>query len=335
MAWYNANWDYRVKVTVQSSKVDATLSNFPVYVNLADLPAGFHTNVNQTDARDIRVTTSNGTTECPREVVFYTAASDTGELHFKAPSLSSSANTDFYIYYGNSGASEPAIDSTYGAENVWDSNFKMVQHMKDATTSTVVDSTLNDNDGTKKGANEPATATGKIGAGQDFDGSDDYVQVSDSNSLDITSDLSISFWVKMDSEPDALQIILDKTGLSGNNYQYGVWYDNRSSQGSPDRIRFHYGQGTNPYANWTGANLSSFTLIHCVFDGSDYYIYANGSQVATASKPVNWSAQANALDLFIGNALSNYFFSGVIDELRILSRALTSTWISTEYNNQS
>ena len=78
MAWYNSNWKYRVKVTVQYSKVGSTLTNFPVYVNLSNLPSGFHANVNQTDARDIRVTKSDGKTELPREVVFYDASTDTG-----------------------------------------------------------------------------------------------------------------------------------------------------------------------------------------------------------------------------------------------------------------
>src|SRR3990167_5201660 len=132
--WYNVSWDYRVKITVQNGKVDADVTDFPVYVNINNLPAGFHTNVNQTDARDIRVTKSDGTTELPREVVFYTAASDTGELHFKADSVANATDTDFYIYYGNAGASDYAISDTYGANNVWDSNHKMVLHLKDATT---------------------------------------------------------------------------------------------------------------------------------------------------------------------------------------------------------
>jgi hypothetical protein len=83
MAWYDNDWGYRVKVTVQSSQIDSDLSNYPVYVDLNDLPAGFHSNVNS-DGGDIRVTKSDETTEVAREVVFYTAASDTGKLFFKA-----------------------------------------------------------------------------------------------------------------------------------------------------------------------------------------------------------------------------------------------------------
>lgn len=50
--------------------MSADQTDFPVYVNLNNLPAAFHSHVNQTDARDIRVTKDDGTTELPREVVF-------------------------------------------------------------------------------------------------------------------------------------------------------------------------------------------------------------------------------------------------------------------------
>ena len=69
---------------------------------------------------------------------------------------------------------------------VWDSNYTMVQHMKDTTTSSITDSTSNNNDGTKKAANEPLqNTTGKINSAQYFDGNDDYVNISDSASLDL------------------------------------------------------------------------------------------------------------------------------------------------------
>ncbi|NQU18881.1 hypothetical protein HQ550_01855 [bacterium] len=90
--------------------------------------------------------------------------------------ISSSTDTDFYMYYDNDHADNTdyigAINTTAGG-NVWDSNYKMVQHMVDATTATTSDSTSNNNDGSKIGAGEPASATGKVGLGQDFDGAND------------------------------------------------------------------------------------------------------------------------------------------------------------------
>ena len=100
MAWYDLSWGFRVKVTVQNAQVPADATDFPVYVSLSGLPGGFHEHVNQTDARDIRVTKADGTTEIPREVVFYDSSLDTGELHVQGDLLGAS-DVDFYLYYGN------------------------------------------------------------------------------------------------------------------------------------------------------------------------------------------------------------------------------------------
>ena len=116
----------------------------PVYLDLANLDNSFWTYA-KSDCSDIRMTSSDGTTEIARELVTCNSGAKTGEIHFKAPSLSSSANTDFYVYFGNGGASDYASSSTYGANNVWDSNYKGVWHLKDGTTLGALDSTSNNN----------------------------------------------------------------------------------------------------------------------------------------------------------------------------------------------
>ncbi|GAG49321.1 unnamed protein product, partial [marine sediment metagenome] len=93
--WYNASWGYRKKITIDYTKVDANLTNFPVYVNLANLGSDFFSNV-KGDGGDIRITKSDGTTELPREIVAINTGAETGEIHFKADSLSSSSpSTEF------------------------------------------------------------------------------------------------------------------------------------------------------------------------------------------------------------------------------------------------
>ena len=144
MSWYNSSWKYRVKITIDHSKVGSDLTDFPVYVDLSTLPSGFHTNV-KSDGGDIRVTRSDGTTECPREIVFYDAANDKGELHFKANSLSSTSDTDFYIYYGNASASDYATDATYGARKVWTNGYVGVYHLQ-ATSGTQKNSATGSDD---------------------------------------------------------------------------------------------------------------------------------------------------------------------------------------------
>ena len=151
----SSRWDYRIKITVDSSQVDADLEDFPIYINLADLPGGFHSNV-RGDGGDIRVTKSDGKTELAREVVFYSSTTDSGELHFKnSGTLSSATDTDFYIYYGNTAAKGYTASSTYGRNNVW-TDYEAVYHLENG-----VDSTGNGRTLTKQGKVTFATSSKK------------------------------------------------------------------------------------------------------------------------------------------------------------------------------
>src|SRR5690606_38973349 len=150
------------------------------YVDLSDLPSEFWTNV-QSDCDDVRITTSDETTEVPREIVSCDGDTDTGELHFKAPSLANATDTTFYIYYGNSSATDYATDATYGAENVWSNGYAGVWHLEEdpgGTAPQIVDSTGNGNDGTSEGEMGSDDLTeGQVAKALDFDGSDDYINV--------------------------------------------------------------------------------------------------------------------------------------------------------------
>lgn len=119
------------------------MSNFPIFVDLSTLPSGFHSGVNA-NGTDIRVTKHDGITELPREVVFYDAATDTGELHFKGD-ITDTHDSDFYIYYNNPSAAEPAVTATYGRNNVW-TGAKAIIH----GTQNVLDSSGNGFNGTLK-----------------------------------------------------------------------------------------------------------------------------------------------------------------------------------------
>ena len=106
--WYDTDWSSRYPITIQASEIDDNLTDFPVTVDLGDLPSAFWGEV-RSDGGDIRVTTGDATTEVAREVSEFDAGSEAGELHFLAPTLSSTTNTTFYIYFGNAAQGDYAI----------------------------------------------------------------------------------------------------------------------------------------------------------------------------------------------------------------------------------
>ena len=329
MAWYNASWTYRVKITIQNGKVDADLTNFPVYVNLANLPAGFHTNVNQTDARDIRVTRADGTTECAREIVSYVAASDTGELHFLADALANATDTDFYIYYGNSGATEPAADATYGSQNVW-SDYAAVLHMTAAGNATQPDSTANGNDFTPNNMESGDKIAGKLTYALSLDGSDEYL--TKSSAIVSAPAFTLSAWVKT-SNSAAQAIVSVGSNTSGTRNILGLFTKYTTTRNIATIARA--AGGTSYYAYSPDYSTTDFFLSHAVFAATNNRtIYQNGGNSGNDTTSVT----PTGIDYtYIGKASAEQttYFTGSLSEVRIRASVLTATWISTEYNNQS
>ena len=343
--WYNTAWTYRKKITVDNTKVDANQTDFPVYVDLADLGADFFANVESSggdDGGDIRVTTFNGTTELPRQVVGIDVGSETGELHFEADFLSSTVNTDFYIYYGNAAASEPAASAIYGSEKVWENGYAGLWHLKEdqagiGNPNLYQDSTSNPNDG-----DDQISATGQggqVSAGQEFDGTDDYVDAGTDASLDMGSgDFSLS--ASFQTTTTTGSIIAGKGGDSTGGIRYV--------------LRFHADGGVSVIIddNVNKGDLSSAVIgyndgawhhLAGVRDGTNLRLYVDGTE--DTNSPLDISVPAiGSLDsprvFSIGSiideptVIQSRFFDGLIDEVRVSNVVRPAGWIGTEHNNQ-
>lgn len=119
--------EYYKVITVDHTQIPSDQSNMPVVVNLAsdsDMAA------NAIDGNDMYVTSSDGSTTLAHELEFFDP--DTGKLTlwFKAPSLSSSVDATFRLYYGNNShanSEDPA--------GVWSNGYEMVVHMQGQTSS--------------------------------------------------------------------------------------------------------------------------------------------------------------------------------------------------------
>jgi hypothetical protein len=342
MAWLTG-WDYRVEIEVQASKVDSSLTDYPVYVDLSDLPADFHDNVNA-DGRDIRVTQSDGSTLQAREIVYIETILDEGEIHFKASSLSSATNTVFYIYYGNAAATEPAADSTYGRENVWRTAYKGVWHLEEdaagtGTSDLYVDSTVNHNHGDDQVSD--TGKTGKLaGKGQEFDGFNDYIDCGTDSSLDFTTEsFTCSFWAKTfnlskgGTDKDSVWMYKGAFNTEGYYIQRSPPALDTSSiamsiqepstqQTISDEPAFVVDEWHLFHIRKVGATVSIFR------DGSEmtYFLQSTHGNITTSTD--NFNLGRYAADI------NNFHVNGVMDEPRVIEEGLADGWISTEFNNQ-
>lgn len=314
MDWYNNNWRYRKKITIDNTKVNANLTNFPVYLDLANLGSDFFANV-KSDGGDIRITTSDGLTEVPVEVVAINTGTSTGEVHFKAPGLSSSSATEFYVYYGNSGASLPTANSTYGSQNVWDSNYYAVYHLTSLNDSTSKGNNLTN-------SNASAFASGKLGGAYDFNGSNSFL----SNGSPTLPTGNAQYTLEAIIYPDT-------TGNRGI-----IGYGNYGTNGQVNAFRTANSDSYNNY--WWGNDLersvTSFTgqwqQAVARWDGSTRSVKKNGGGGGTDSPGSHNFGSGN---FRIACTNNNEFFDGRIDEVRISNIARADTWLSTQWNNHN
>jgi len=313
MAWYNTNWQYRKKITIDNTKVSASLTDYPVYLDLSELGTDFFDNV-KNGGGDIRITTSDEETEVPREVVSCDTTAETGEVHFKG-NLSGSTDTDFYVYYGNSEASDYAITATYGAENVWNSNYKAVYHLQDAD-----DSTSNSNDGTDTDITY-GTDYGKVNQGALFNGSTSLITTSFSFTPTV---FSVAWWIYPTSN-------VDYNNTIGATAFWGAFLCHGTSTGG-------LYCGTDVATRFSPTDLPSVyelnTWVHCVFtfNSGTGKFYKNGSLLETKTGMTN---PTNFNGFNISKSGSDSAIDGNADEVRILSTQNSEDWIATEYNNQN
>lgn len=326
--WYSPNWDYRFKVTIDKTAVDSNLTNFPVLITEENLPAHFWANVD-TDGDDIVVTASDGETKLYRELVDIDTSGETMELWVRL-NLVTTADTEIFIYYGNSAATE-----TNDTE-VW-TVYSAVYHMNEDTGSTLYDSTGNHN-GTYYGHLPNATA-GQIGDGQDLDGTGDYAAVTSHADFNPgTGEWSMEAWVQFNVPYGSnADILMFKATDSPSNLGYSFRIGDDST--GPQTMPFFIDSGGGDVAR--SAILTNNTRYHVagVRRSGTLYNFVNG---AVSGTPISSSRSGTTTsNFYIGDGDTNYpsgwwgtDYLGLIDEVRLSKTGHTADWMAAQYTNQ-
>jgi hypothetical protein len=319
---------YRKKITFND--VVGCHTNFPVLISTTtnDMKSAPTGHVESASGYDVYFYDEN-LEKLDHEIDYYDGASGEYVAWVRVPSFDSSSF--IWMYYGDS-----TITVNPSTSDTWDDNYVTVQHMNDATSSTILDSTSNDNDGSKKGDNEPSEVTGKIGLGQDFDGSNDYINLGNS----LNGSRTISLWFNSDvlinsSLADNKSLIF--RWYAGNADNYGLYF---TIWTNPGCICFRRYVGTSIYEVFSNSNnwsANTYYNVVGVIDNSDgMMLYINGvKQIDTdaSTEPV----KTKTANTYLGVWGSNYSrpFDGKIDEVRLSNIARSEDWIATEYANQS
>jgi PKD repeat protein len=189
--------------------------------------------------------------------------------------------------------------------------------------SNLGDSSGKGNNGTISGATW--TTGGKFGGGLSFDGLNDLVTIADSNTLDLSTGMTLEAWVKPSSVGDWSSILLKE---SSNGLAYGMY---ASDDASKPAGYINTGGSDQNATGGSALPLNAWTHLAVTFDGATLKLFVNGN--LAGSKAVSGSIITTTGALRIGgNSVWGEYFAGIIDEVRIYKRALTQTEIQDDMN---
>jgi len=188
-------------------------------------------------------------------------------------------------------------------------------HFDEGSGSVLVDSSGNGNDGVIHGA---TWVEGKYGNALSFDGTDDYVEVPYSSSLDITGAITAEVWVKVLNSQYSNNHPFMLSHQTASIIGYGLQFEERTYT---QKVQFVVGNGGSwqitPFSSGLSFN-SWHNIVGTAIDGGNMKLYIDGVLNTKATFSGNIGGANGQLRL-CGNR-----FKGIIDEVRIYNRALTA-----------
>ncbi len=195
------------------------------------------------------------------------------------------------------------------------------------------DKSLNDNHLSETGVPDIG-AEGKIGAGVKFEGVDDYFIAADHNSLDLSSDVTLSIWMKSNGELANSSVYggLIAKQTTGGTVSYGVRVFNSSYE---FLVRQNDGSYIRSRKNFT-PKLVDGVWHHIVgvansVDGT-LKVYVDGVlQNDSINNTFDGTIAQTSYNLYIGADYGGNIFEGSLDEAIIYDRPLSDDEIKTLY----
>ncbi|HWR27515.1 MAG TPA: DUF2341 domain-containing protein, partial [Candidatus Thermoplasmatota archaeon] len=312
-------------ITVNHSKVLASLQNYPLFINLdSDTDLAFYA---QDDGDDITFYDA-AQNKLNHEIELFNGTTGQMIAWVNVPYLSSIEDTVLYMQYGNE-----TSGNQQNPEGVWDSVYKGVWHLGED----FLDSTSNNNDATNYGSTD---AAGAINDGQSFDGND-YI-TAPSHCLGADHNWTASCWFRSLNSTMLFHYFFSTGGYNAAD-AVNIWQNINQAldigevrsqivDSTGDRIdQFNYGGTSYKDQSWHLASVTWDAPLHTLA------LYVDGSLENISTNSIVDTGAGTSTPLYIGartDLEAQRFHIGGLDEVRIMNTRKNASWITTEYNNQ-
>ena len=341
MALSGWNPNNKLQLTLDGSKIDTDLTNFPVNITLSsvtgingfDATAVFDELIIISGTKNIAITDTNDN-QCYVEIERWDWANEEANLWVKVPTIVSGTDTTLYLYYDATVSENTTYVGDTGdspAQNVWDGNFVGVWHMAQDPNGDVADaikdSTSNTNHGTPAGTMLTEDfVEGKIGKAIAFDGagaSDDRIVIADDNSLDITI-FTLETIIKPTSVSSAFEVSQHLFYASGSDN--GGYALDCAAGGEYGIHCLNDGVAS---VKFTDGEENAWKYITGTYDDTDIKIYIDGILKNTNNAGASKVNPTQGVPALIGHSISS--IPGIADEIRLSNIARSAAWIKATY----
>jgi uncharacterized repeat protein (TIGR02059 family) len=294
---------YKKLIAIDHTKFTANQEDFPITLILTSSNFNFaHT---LSSGYDIIFKNESETLCLPFEREYYDQANQMGKFHIKIPNISSISDTNFYICYGNSSATDTQLP-----ERVWSNGYNAVYHLG----ASLSDSTVNNYDlSIGSGA---ATITDEIyGKARTFNGTSDYLTVP-ANGIPCsnTESVHLAYWESVATDE---VLFIDTDGACLSLYTgYGMILH----------------AGTNRQYCSTVLSTPNWHITQLAYDSSQNPTYiADGTTRSTAGADGYTHTPANGcIGAKDSSGVITRYFKGKISELRFENIIRSTAWRNAE-----
>lgn len=185
-------------------------------------------------------------------------------------------------------------------------------------SGSVKDFSQYDNECTIKG--NPKVAAGKFGQGFEFNGSTDFIEVAESDSLATLADqITMVAWI-YPNDLSGTGDVINKWG--GNDDGNAIHFEVNS--GGTLRMCLRQDPGTKivDFTTTDAIKVKQWTHLTGVYDGSEGRVYFNGKMVASAKGGGKIEVERKVYEIG-GNTVDSRYVNGILDEVAIFNRALS------------